>query len=116
VPAVRHHAGHAPGAPGAGAVVVARRRSPPTRADGLAALQSSFQERFTAVHCDDGVLFVFTEYDSLLFLVVTDEGDSVPFLRRQLQLLHELLQFKLGAKPDVRSWPAPSLRLFPQSA
>ena len=65
--------------------------------------QSSFNERFTAVHCDERTLFVFTSCDSLLFLVVTDEGDSVPFLKRQLQLVYELLQFKLGPKPDVRA-------------
>lgn len=55
------------------------------------------------MHCDDNTLFVFTHCDNLLFLVVTDEGDSVPFLKRQLQLVYELLQFKLGPKPDVRA-------------
>jgi len=71
----------------------------------VAPTQNSFSELFTAVYCDDNTLFVFTHCDNLLFLVVTDEGDSVPFLKRQLQLVYELLQFKLGPKPDVRATP-----------
>ena len=64
-------------------------------------VESSCHEKFTAMRCGQKQ-FVFTQYDELLYLVVSDEGESVPFLRRQLQLIHELLQFKFGPKPDVR--------------
>jgi len=61
------------------------------------------------MRCDDNTLFVFTQYNEHHFMVVSDEGESVPFLKRQLQLIHELLQFHFGPKAEskVSLWPSP---------
>lgn len=78
-------------------------------ATAQAILQEAFGQRFSTVRYADGTLFVFTQTgtgqsdeDFLFFMVSSDEGDSVPFLRRQLQLLSELILFKYGPHVNVR--------------
>lgn len=72
-------------------------------------LQEAFGQRFATVRYADGTIFVFsqmmqTEEDYLFFMVSSSDGDSVPFLRRQLQLLSEMILFKFGPNVNVRFW------------
>lgn len=55
------------------------------------------------MRCEDNTLFVFTQYNEHHFMVVSDEGESVAFLKRQLQLIHELLQFHFGQKAENKA-------------
>jgi len=59
------------------------------------------------MRCHDNTLFVYTHYNELLYMAVSDEGESVPFLKRQLQLIHELLRFHFGVNAEKRvSFPS----------
>lgn len=70
--------------------------------------QEAFGQRFSVVRYENGASFVFSstvqsDDDVLFFMIWSDEGDSVPFLKRQLQLLSELILFKYGPHVNVRT-------------
>jgi hypothetical protein len=60
-------------------------------------MKENFNERFRMMRCGDSI-FVFQQYDNLCFMVVTDQGDSETFLRRQLHMLYNLLAFLFGPR------------------
>jgi hypothetical protein len=77
----------------------------------------NFQEALTSVTCVDGTRFALEKFDLggdsyFLALVVTDEGETEPFLRSQLHLTKELLFLECGPVGLTNSTvPLPSRRI-----
>ena len=78
----------------------------------------NFQEALTSVTCVDGTRFALEKFDLpgeayFLALVVTDEGETEPFLRSQLHLTKELLYLECGPQglTNAGITPLPSRRI-----
>ncbi|XP_031563022.1 Hermansky-Pudlak syndrome 1 protein homolog [Actinia tenebrosa] len=66
---------------------------------------------YSSITCKDGTLFVFKQFNNMIFLAVNGSGDeSEDFLRRKLTVVHRMAVMHYGASLDLLKPELPSKR------